>query len=165
MPIRPASSGRVSSLFIAAMLARAMTTVIAGKVAVSGSYPRAVRAARRKTSPSIKASGMIGETDCSKGAWMKRVAHPLVEARYDPSHSPARRLALQLVGIEQLFRLVVSCQTPLGTHPRGRPTTVSSHLRATEAALAGHRRDGGSRRVGTCGLRQTRMAAMISCLE
>jgi hypothetical protein len=32
---------------------------------------------------------------------------------------PARRLAaLQLVGIEKLFRLVVSFQTPRGTHSR-----------------------------------------------
>ena len=43
-----------------------------------------------------------------------------------PGARPARRLAaLQLVGIEQLFRLVVPCQTPRGTHPEGRPTTVS----------------------------------------
>jgi len=39
---------------------------------------------------------------------------------------PARRpAALQLVGIESLFRLVVPCWTPRGTHPDDRPTAPS----------------------------------------
>ena len=49
-----------------------------------------------------------------------------VKAATAPGARPARRLAaLQLVGIERLFRLVVPCQTPRGTHPGGRPTAAS----------------------------------------
>src|SRR6056297_273837 len=43
---------------------------------------------------------------------------------------PARRpAALQLVAIDRLFRLVVPCRTPRGTHPEGRPTAVSRIIR------------------------------------
>jgi len=42
---------------------------------------------------------------------------------------PARRpAALQLVGIESLFRLVVPCWTPRGTHPDDRPTAPSRFM-------------------------------------
>src|SRR6056297_1448107 len=48
---------------------------------------------------------------------------------------PARRPAsLQLVGIERLFRLVVPCWTPRGTHPDDRPTALS-RLKGGHATL------------------------------
>jgi hypothetical protein len=43
-----------------------------------------------------------------------------------PGARPARRLAaFQAVGIAQLIRLVVPCQTPRAMLPRGRSTVVS----------------------------------------
>jgi hypothetical protein len=49
-----------------------------------------------------------------------------VKTATTPGERPARRLAaLQLVAIEKLFRLVVPCQTPRGTHPWVRPTALS----------------------------------------
>jgi len=49
-----------------------------------------------------------------------------VKATAIPGARLARYLAgLRRVGIEQLFRLVVPCQTPRETYPRGRSIAVS----------------------------------------
>jgi len=73
-------------------------------------------------------------------SFFRLLTHRKVKCATTPDARPTRRLpALQLVGIELLFRLVVRaaasihwidsplspCQTPRGTHPRGRPTAVS----------------------------------------
>jgi len=61
-----------------------------------------------------------------------------VKAATTPGARPARRLAaLQLVAIEQLFRLLVPCQTPRGTHPRGRPTALSRLKNPKEGIFQG----------------------------
>ncbi len=50
----------------------------------------------------------------------------MVRSAKNSRERPARRLAaLQLVEIGRLFRLVMPCQSPRGTHSGGRPTAVS----------------------------------------
>jgi hypothetical protein len=74
-----------------------------------------------------------------------RLRHTLhFTARVDPATAamarPARRLAaLQLLGIERLFFVVVPCQPPRGTHPDDRPTAPS---RVTEPVSASTRARG-----------------------
>lgn len=78
-----------------------------------------------------------------------------VKAATTPGARPARRLAaLQLVAIEQLFRLVVPCQTPRGTHPRGRPTALSRLKYCAGSARRGEAVLGWSRAAVELGLHE-----------